>query len=210
MQETWVSSLILKDPLDSEVSTHASILAWEIPWTEEPGRLQSMGLQRVRHDLATTAKTITWITLFMVCCLGNRRNKEHVHTEISQSCYLNNNTYCKMSFANGYFVCHLSIFCSKMSTQVFCALIVTLLLLLSHFSRVRLCATPSLGSSRQEHWSGLPFPSPMHKSEKWKWSHSVMSDSSRPYGLQPTRLLHPWDFPGKSTGVGCHWLLLYY
>ena len=41
-----------------------------------------------------------------------------------------------------------------------------LLLLLSHFSRVRLCATPSLGFSRQEHWSGLPFPSPMHKSEK--------------------------------------------
>ena len=42
--------------------------------------------------------------------------------------------------------------------------------LLSHFSHVRLCATPSLGFSRQEHWSGLPFPSPMHKSEKWKWS----------------------------------------
>ena len=39
-------------------------------------------------------------------------------------------------------------------------------LLLSHFSGVRLCATPSLGFSRQEHWSGLPFPSPMHKSEK--------------------------------------------
>jgi len=40
-----------------------------------------------------------------------------------------------------------------------------------------------------------------------KGSHSVMSDSSRPHGLQPTRLLHPWDFPGKSTGVGCHHLL---
>ena len=91
-----------------------------------------------------------------------------------------------------------------------------LLLLLSRFSRVRLHATPktaayqapsSLGFSRQEHWSGLPFPSPMHESEKWKWSHSVMSDSSWPHGLQPTRLLHPWDFPGKSTGVGCHCLL---
>ena len=43
------------------------------------------------------------------------------------------------------------------------------------------------------------------KSEKW--SRSVMSDSSWPHGLQPTRLLHPWDFPGKSTGVGCHHLL---
>ena len=50
---------------------------------------------------------------------------------------------------------------------------------------------PSLGFSRQEHWSGLPFPSPMHESEKWKWSLSVMSDSSRPHGLQPTRLLRP-------------------
>ena len=47
----------------------------------------------------------------------------------------------------------------------------------------------------------------MHKSEKWKWSHSVVSDSSRPHGLQPTRLLCPWDFPGRSTGVGCHCLL---
>ena len=79
-----------------------------------------------------------------------------------------------------------------------------LVLLLSHFSRVKLCVTPSLGFSRQEHWSGLPFPSPIHKSEKWKWSRSLMSDSSRPHGLQPTRLLCPWDFPGESTGVGCH------
>ena len=63
---------------------------------------------------------------------------------------------------------------------------------------------PPLGFSRQEHWSRLPFPSPMDESEKWKWSRSVMSDSSRPHGLQPTRLLCPWDFPGKSTGVGCH------
>ena len=68
-------------------------------------------------------------------------------------------------------------------------------------------APPSLGFSRQEHWSGLPFPSPTHESEKWKWSRSVMSDSSRPHGLQPTRFLCPWGFPGKSTGVGCHGLL---
>ena len=47
----------------------------------------------------------------------------------------------------------------------------------------------------------------MHESEKWKWSHSVMSDSLWRYGLQPTRVLRLWDFPGKSTGVGCHCLL---
>ena len=68
-------------------------------------------------------------------------------------------------------------------------------------------APPSLGFSRQEHWSGLPFSSPMHESEKWRWSRSVVSDSSRPHGLQPTRLLCPLDFPGKSTGVGCQFLL---
>ena len=67
-----------------------------------------------------------------------------------------------------------------------CLLMVLLLLLLSWFSRVRLCATPqtvahqatpSLAFSRQEHWSGLPLPSPMYESEKGKASHSVMSDS---------------------------------
>ena len=48
-------------------------------------------------------------------------------------------------------------------------------------------APPSLGFSRQEHWSGLPFPSQMHESEKWKLSLSVVSNSLRPHGLQPTR-----------------------
>ena len=52
MQETWVQSLGGEDPLEKEMTTYSSILAWETPWTEEPGRLQSMGLQRVRHDLS--------------------------------------------------------------------------------------------------------------------------------------------------------------
>ena len=55
--------------------------------------------------------------------------------------------------------------------------------------------------------SGLSFPSPMHESENWKWSRSVVSDSEQPHGLEPTRLLHPWGFPGKRTGVGCHCFL---
>ena len=50
MQETWVRSLGREDPLEKEMATHSSILAWEIPWTEEPGGLQSMGSQRVGHD----------------------------------------------------------------------------------------------------------------------------------------------------------------
>ena len=87
-------------------------------------------------------------------------------------------------------------------------------------SRVQLVATPwtaahqappSMGFSRQEYWSGVPLPSPrsllvicfMHVYA----SHSAMSDSLPPYELSPARLLSPWDFPGKSTGVGCHCLL---
>ena len=50
MRETWVQSLGQEDLLEKEMATHSSTLAWKIPWTEEPGRLQSMGSQRVRHD----------------------------------------------------------------------------------------------------------------------------------------------------------------
>ena len=50
MQETWVRSLGSEDPLEKELATHSSILAWKTPWTEEPGRLESMGLQRVGHN----------------------------------------------------------------------------------------------------------------------------------------------------------------
>ena len=53
MQETRVQSLGWEDPLEKEMATHSSILAWEIPWTEEPGSLQSIGSHRVRHDLVT-------------------------------------------------------------------------------------------------------------------------------------------------------------
>ena len=53
MQETWVRSLGQEDPLEKEMATYSSILAWEIPRTEEPGGLQFMGLQRVGHDLVT-------------------------------------------------------------------------------------------------------------------------------------------------------------
>ena len=50
IQKTWVRSLSWQDPLEEEMATHSSILAWRIPWTGEPGGLQSMGSQRVRHD----------------------------------------------------------------------------------------------------------------------------------------------------------------
>ena len=145
MQETWVWSLGQEDSLEKEMATHSSTLAWKILWTEEPGRLQSMGSQRVGHDSATSLSE--WMKLL-----------SHVRL-----------------FATPWTVAHQ--------------------------------APPSMGFSRQEYWSGLPFPPSMQWSEKWKWSRSVVSDSSQPHGLQPTRLLRPWHFPGKSIGVGCHCLL---
>ena len=49
-QESWVRFLVQKDPVEEEIATHSRILAWKIPWTEEPGGLQSIGSQRVGHD----------------------------------------------------------------------------------------------------------------------------------------------------------------
>ena len=81
-----------------------------------------------------------------------------------------------------------------------------LLLLLSRFSRVRLCdpidgsppgsPVPGILQARTLEWVAISF------SNAWKWTCSVVSDSSWPHGLQPTRLLCPWAFPGKRTGVG--------
>ena len=70
MQEPQVQSLAQEDPLEKEMAIHSSILAWEIPWTEEPGGLQSMGSQRVRHDWATEHACILCVrhsTLVNLC-----------------------------------------------------------------------------------------------------------------------------------------------
>ena len=64
MQETWVRSLGWEDPLEKGMATHPSILAWRIPWTEEPGRLQSMGSQGVGHNRATNTFTLL-VTYFL-------------------------------------------------------------------------------------------------------------------------------------------------
>ena len=62
MQETWVKSLGWEDLLEKGMATHSSVLAWEIPWTEEPGGLPSMGLQRVGYDRATKTKNLYLLT----------------------------------------------------------------------------------------------------------------------------------------------------
>ena len=90
-------------------------------------------------------------------------------------------------------------------------------MLLSHLSRVRLCATPetaahpaplSPGLSRQEHWSGLPFPSPMHESENESEVAQLCPTPSDPMDCSPPGSSIHGIFPGKSTGVGYHCLLL--
>ena len=59
MQENWLWTLGHEDPLEKEIVSHSSILSWRIPWTEEPDRLQSMGLWRVRHDWATNTHKLS-------------------------------------------------------------------------------------------------------------------------------------------------------
>ena len=65
-------------------------------------------------------------------------------------------------------------------------------------------AVPGTLQARTLEWVAISF------SNAWRWTRSVLSDSERPHGLQPTGLLCPWDFPGKNTGVGCHRLLWWY
>ena len=70
MQETQVQSLGREDPLEKGIATHSSILAWRVPWTEEPGGLQSMGLQRVGHDWMTHTDTHTHTHTHTHTCSG--------------------------------------------------------------------------------------------------------------------------------------------
>ena len=71
MQDTWVQSLGREDPLEKEMATHSSIFGWEIPRTEEPGRLQSMWLQTVWHNLATKQQQDHHDTILMIFLLTN-------------------------------------------------------------------------------------------------------------------------------------------
>ena len=94
MQETWVWSLGWQDPLEKGMATHSSILAWRIPWTEEPGDLQAMRSQRVRHDWATHTHTHThWMTMevreyqsyhdyYYIFGIGDLKNNVLLRTQI--------------------------------------------------------------------------------------------------------------------------------
>ena len=74
MWETQVQSLSQEDPLEKEMATHSRSLAWRIPWTEEPGGLQSLGLQRVGHELATSLHFTS--LLFILFIIAKASDKE--------------------------------------------------------------------------------------------------------------------------------------
>ena len=76
MRKTWVQSLGGEDPLEKKMATHSSVLAWRIPWTDDPGGLQSMGSQRVGHDWVTN---IYMCVCVCVCvCVWREREREEV------------------------------------------------------------------------------------------------------------------------------------
>ena len=83
MQETWIQFLGQEDPLEKEMATHSSILAWETLWREKPGGLQSMGLQRVGHNLVTKQQQIP-LTL-LLSFLRTARNEELLEARSSKS-----------------------------------------------------------------------------------------------------------------------------
>ena len=83
--ETWVLSLGWKDPLEKEMATHSSIIAWEIQWTEEPGGLQSMGSQRVRHNLVTKQQLWLHSTEILIHVLHSKSQPALSRTWFSSS-----------------------------------------------------------------------------------------------------------------------------
>ena len=112
-------------------------LGWKIPWTGEPGGLQSMGSHRVGHDwsdLAAAGYVSEFCNILVIITSNGIQNSAAAKS--LQSCP----TLC------------------------------------DPIDSTPPAPSLSLGFSRQEHWSGLPFPSPTHESEKWKWSRSVLSD----------------------------------
>ena len=98
MRETQVQFLGREDPLEKEMATHYSILAWKIPWTEDPGRLQSMGSQRVRHDWVTSLHFTLWSNYSTRMYLPKRKERK-------ESLYLYKDLYTNV---HSSFICNSS------------------------------------------------------------------------------------------------------
>ena len=176
--------------MEEAMAPHSSTLAWRIPGTGEPGGLLSMGSQRVEHDWSDLAAAVL-INYFWG---GEKKMLKEAQRRtsiiIEYSIHLRKTIWTKY----GWFTAAVAAAAAK---------------------SLQSCSTlcdPIDGSPPGspvpgilQGWVAISFSNAWKW--KWKWSCSVVSESSQPHGLQPTRLLHPWDFPGKSTGVGCHCLL---
>ena len=221
MQETQVQSLSLEDSLEVGMATHSSILAWRIPWTEEPGGLQSMGLQRVGHDWETN----TW-HFFQINYTPIKNNLKKKKTLNERSpCSQDHGKIDKYQLRWGFVGAEQEGANSVSSLWSTEGLVWKVRDLNKTNPRLinepaaakslQLCPTlcnpidgsppgspiPGILQARTLEWVAISF------SKAWKWKVKVKSLSQRLHGLQPSKLLRPWDFPGKSTRVGCHCLL---
>ena len=153
MQETWVWFLGWEDPLETGMATCSSVLAWRITWTEDPGGLQSMGLQRVRHNRATSHTCMLLLPLllsrFSHVRLCNSIDSSPLGSPVPGILQARTLEWVAIAFSNAW----------KWKVKV------------KSLSCVPLSATPwtaahqvppSMGFSRQEYWSGVPLPSPTH------------------------------------------------
>ena len=157
---------------------HSSTLAWKIPWAEEPGRLQSMGSLRVGHN---------WVTSLSLFTFHFHALEKEVATYSSILAWRIPGTGKPdgLLFMGSHRVGHnwsnlaaaaACTLCIKFQVYTFnCLLDTPLNLEVPKTFKTQHVLTD--GFCRQEYWSGLPFPSPMHESEKWKWNRSVLSDS---------------------------------
>ena len=129
MWEIQVWSLSWEDPQEKGMATHSNILAWKIPWTEESGRLQFMGTQRLRHNLMHTQEHYFWLPKLQICTFQKKFSLWYKTKEFLRGKGITRITdYLKSS--------------PKSSGLQTLRIWSQILLLLSHFSRVQLCATP--------------------------------------------------------------------
>ena len=151
MWETWVRSLGWEDPLEKEMAAHSSILAWKIPWTEEPGRLQSMGSQRVRQDQRLHFTSLLLYRLYIFFFFKFKHcttSKYHSGAQkIQRAIFLK-------IYISVFVPLKLFIKCIH-AQSLSCVLI-----LCDPMDAVAHQASSSMGFFRQECWSGLPFPPP--------------------------------------------------
>jgi len=162
MQEMWVQSLGQEDPLEKEMATYSSILAWEIPWTEELGGPQSTRFKRAGHGLATKQQ----IQIYMQKYKLSKLAAAAAAAKSLQSCptvrpHRRQPTRLPRPWdspgKNTGVGCHFLLQCMKVKSESEVAQLCRLLV--TPWTAAHQ-ALPSMGFSRQEYWSGVPLPSP--------------------------------------------------